>query len=147
MQVMKLAHCGDAGEHHLQKGHARHVVDLLRSQREGAAVHAVAPRPEVRATSASRLRLAAQGTLKRVGVNVNHAREQGTSRQSTDESFRAYLRSISQRDNFSVISYFEEAVVVEAAIDQHQIGLIKDTHTFCLRPEIHTSFTIFFPSA
>src|ERR1700677_4551262 len=63
-----------------------------------------------------------------------------------DDSCGVSFRIFANGENLSVITHFKDAVATKVAIDQHQIRLIRDAHAFCLRPEIHTSFTIFIPN-
>ena len=43
MEIVKLAHGRDAGAHHLEKAHARYVIDVLRRKPSSGLIHRVAP--------------------------------------------------------------------------------------------------------
>src|SRR5262245_61033393 len=46
MKIVKLSDRSDTAESHLQKSHARRVVDVLRREFVGGAVHHLAPGPK-----------------------------------------------------------------------------------------------------
>ena len=68
-------------ESHLQKRHAGHVEYFSASEAADAAIHGVAPRPEIFTAYNSRLRSTANQALKRVRVRIDKTRKQAFARE------------------------------------------------------------------
>src|SRR5688572_14207690 len=78
MQVVELAHRSNSAQCHLQKGHARRVVYVFRSQSFGGAVHHFAPGPEgIFIFPSAVFGAAAYDALKRVGVGIDETGKNG----------------------------------------------------------------------
>ena len=76
MDVMKLAHSGDAAKDHLQERHARSVVNVFWRESGGGAIHHFAPRPEtIFFVSRAVLRASANYPLESMRVGINKTRE------------------------------------------------------------------------
>src|SRR6266404_5251086 len=78
MKVMKFPDGGDAAECHLEKRHARRIVNIFRRETRGGAIHHLAPRPKtIFVTGGARLGAPANHALKCVGVSVDKAGKYG----------------------------------------------------------------------
>ncbi len=88
MEVVELADRGEAGLQHLDIGERGDGLDILRLERQGEAVHPVAPGPERILARARDLGHAGHAALEGVGVQVRQA-GQGDPRYPHRAGFRA----------------------------------------------------------
>ena len=84
VQVVKLADGGDAAQYHFEKCHSRGVIDIVRREARGGMIHGFAPGPKrVAAGMGAMLGAATDGSLKRMRVRIDKARQNGAPGQMT----------------------------------------------------------------
>ena len=81
VDVVKLAHGGDAGGAHLAEALEGQGPELVRLQPADQAVHGLAPGPEVAGARGEGLAAPAQSPLEGVRVGDHEARQEGTAGQ------------------------------------------------------------------
>ena len=102
VQIVKLPDGGDAAERHLEKRHARRVIDIIRSEARCGAVHHLAPGPKtVLFVSRAMFRAPANHSLKGMRVRVNQAGQQ---------------RAVLETDNIALISPLSGRVSVTTCL-------------------------------
>jgi hypothetical protein len=102
MQVVKLADVGDAAEGHLEEGHPRDIVDVLRRKPGRGVIHRFAPGPEVVLLGGAMFGAPADRALESVRVDIDQtrqARRSASRRTSTvfGHGCSGYIRALQRR--------------------------------------------------